>query len=245
MKAWLQTVLNNRADLPEEAEGYLLGRGMLEETIDRLGVGLWRPAEVPAPDPSFKDRYGEKGLGEWIRGWLVYPFLSPRGAVLGFEARRWWGDKKISDYRLPSAMWNPVFIGLTPETLQRIWDGGDVWIVEGLFDMTALERIVPAKDVVLATLRAKVSDTHVEFLRRFMRSTATVHVAYDNDETGQKQIHGWTDEKTGKHRWGALERLQWVNVSCRAIPYRGGKDPGEIWEKTGTEGLRQAFAHVL
>ena len=147
------------------------------------------------------------------------------------------------DYWLPEAYWNPFFLGLTEESMERLRGGANVWICEGLFDLGPLERIVDG--VVLATVRAKLSDRHIEFLRRWMRPGARVFMAYDMDETGKKQVHGWVDEATGKRRWGALERLERVAISAQAVSYRGGKDPGEIWERTGTPGLRAAFAHVL
>jgi DNA primase len=240
MRAWLQSALSAGKEIPEAAEEYIRGRGMMEETQNRLNLAIWRTPEEPAPNPGFRKRYG--AAGKWLRGMLVCPFYSPRGEVVGFEARAWDGPKKISDFRLPAGAWNPVFLGLTADVMDRIWSGCSVWVVEGLFDLTALERVVPSTDAVLATIRAKLSDGHVEFFRRFCRGM--VNIVYDNDETGRKQTTGWVDE-TGRKRWGALDVLRRVGVECRDIRYIGGKDPGEIWEQTGTEGLRRSFAHVL
>jgi len=244
MRAWLTKAIEAGLDLSGDAEGYLRGRGLTGSVIRELGLSQWVPPESAAPDATFEERYG-KG-GRVLAGRIVIPFLSPRGKLLGVEVRSWeWGhDKRITDYRLRECAWNPVFIGLTPAAMQRIWDGGDVWVVEGLFDRV-LTRIVPDKDVVLATVRAKLSDAHVEFFRRHLRKGAKVNMVYDNDETGRKQTDGWDDEKTGKRRWGALERLDRVSVPCRDVPYRGGKDPGVIWDNGGEEALRRAFAHVI
>jgi hypothetical protein len=216
---------------------------MREQTIHRLGMALWTTPAAPPPDEEFIERYSG---GKYLNGRLACPALSPRGDLLGFEARSWrTGEgKKITDYRLPEAKWNPFFLGLTPDMMGRVWDGADVWVVEGLFDLAPMERVAPAGDVVLATVRAKLGDAHIEFFRRYVRR-GTVHVVYDNDETGQKQTNGWTDDVTGKERWGALKRLEQVGVSCRAIPYAGGKDPGEIWDRGGEAALRVAFAHIL
>jgi len=244
MKEWIRSALDY--DLSEDAEGYLLGRGMSEKTIRRLRVALWSPPDSPAPDPVFAERYGREGRGEYLEGRLVCLAYSPRGEIIGFEARSWeWGsEKRISDYRLPEANWNPFFLGLTQDAMQRLWDGGNTWIVEGLFDLTPVERVVPSGDVVLATVRAKLSDRHIEFLRRYVRR-GTIYMAYDRDETGRKQTHGWVDDKTHKKRWGALERLERVGLKALDVAYRGGKDPGEIWDSGGEAAVRQAFAHVL
>jgi DNA primase len=242
VRAWLEGVLESGRHLTEEAEGYLLGRAMRRETIHRLGMSLWTTPASESPDDDFNERYKVRRGRSYLDDRLVCPVLSPRGDLIGFEARTWQGDKYITDYRLPEADWNPFFIGLVPETMEKIWNGGDVWIVEGLFDLTALERVVPKGDVVLATVRAKLSWAHVDFLKRFVRGT--VHIAYDNDETGKKQTFGWVDD-TGKKRWGALDSLTRVGVDCRHVPYRGGKDPGEIWDKGGEAALRRAFSHIM
>lgn len=243
MQNWLSEVLVEGRHLTEDAEGYLLGRGMSSETIRRLGMTLWTLHDDQAPDDEFRRKYGPKG--EFLKGRLVCPCYSPRGEIIGFEARTWRMEdgKKITDFRLPQAAWNPFFLGLSPGTMHRIWSGCDVWIVEGLFDMAPMERIIPSSDVSLATVRAKLSWAHAEFLRRYVRR-GRVNLVYDRDETGRKQTDGWTDEH-GKRRWGALEVLQRVGVECRDIPYRGGKDPGEIWDQGGEPALREAFAHVL
>ena len=243
MRAWLEGALESGRNLPEDAFGYLLGRGMRESTIDRLGMTLWRTPEEPCPDAEFNDRY--KG-GSYLDGRIACPALSPRGSLIGFEGRTWQtGDqKRITDFRLPESKWNPFFLGLTPDIMERIWEGADVWIVEGLFDLAAMERVVPRKDVVLATVRAKLGDTHVEFLRRYVRH-GCVYIVYDNDETGRKQTHGWVDDRTGKRRWGALDQLNRVGVTCQHVPYQGGKDPGVIWDRGGQAGLEAAFSHII
>jgi DNA primase len=246
VRAWLEGTLGSGKHLPEEALVYLLGRGMREATIHSLGITLWRTPAEPCPDAEFLERYQRDDGSLFLEGRLTCPALSPRGDLLGFEGRTWrTGDqKRITDYRLPESKWNPFFLGLTSEVMGRIWNGADVYLVEGLFDLAALERVVPANAVVLATVRAKVSDTHVEFLRRYVRR-GRVYVVYDNDETGRRQTHGWVDEKTGKDRWGALQRLERVGVSCQHVPYRGGKDPGVIWDQGGQSALEAAFSHII
>lgn len=232
--------------LPLEVEEYALGRGVKESRIRDLGLVMWDHTRVPAdaPDhPYFYER--KKGVGprgQRLTGTLCTPLRCPRGRLLGFESRAWTGEKHVSQFLLAEADWNPVLIGLTPSVMARLWDGGDVFLGEGLFDATAMEHVVPAKDVTLATLRARVSPRHAQFFRRFCRGF--VNVVYDNDPVGRKQTFGWVDEE-GKRHWGALEILDRVGVKARDLPYRGGKDPGAIWERTGTQGLKRAFAGAL
>jgi len=220
--------------LTEAHEGYFLGRGAQDESIARFGIKSWQPLVDACPDQEFTRRYGPGG--DHLAGWAVWPLFSPRGQVVGFEGRPL-PEKRVIRHLLPEALWQPLWLGLVPETMQRIWDGCDVWVVEGFFDLFALEWAVPKEDVVLASLRAKLTDKHIEFLRRFCKGW--VKMVYDNDEAGQHGVHGFID-KRGKKRWGALQYLSRVEVKATTIRYRG-KDPGEIWEQGGAAGVRAAF----
>lgn len=231
---WLSAHLPNLS-LTEAHEGYFLGRGAKDTSIVSFGIKTWQALPEAAPDQDFVNRYGEKG--EQLGDWAIWPLFSPRGKVLGFEGRRL-PEKIVTRYLLPAAGWNPLWLGLTPETMERIWDGCDVWVVEGLFDLFAMEWAIPQGDVGLASLRAKLTDKHIEFLRRFCRGW--VRMVYDNDEAGRHGVHGFIDDR-GKKRWGAIQRLDRVDVKAVDIPYRG-KDPGWIWDQGGVAGVRAAFS---
>ena len=146
-------------------------------------------------------------------------------------------EKKISEFRTPEAEWNPVLVN-TPLAVQRMWDGGSVWVTEGVFDLLPIELIAPPEDVVLATLRAGLSRRHVEFLSRFCRNR--IYMVYDNDETGRKATLGWKDLTTGKYRPGALDLLKSAGLNVIDFRYRG-KDPGEVWSSGGIPNLRRVF----
>lgn len=229
---WLEEALSN-CTLTEEVEGYLLGRGAKESTIEDEGIVTWKALTTRAPDENFRKWYGS--YGERIVGYLVCPVRSPKGALLGFEARSI-REKRITDFRLPEAKWNPFWLGLQAG-MQKIWDGGDVWIVEGLFDKCALEWAVPETDAVLASVRAHLTREHIEFLRRYCKGM--VHMVYDNDKTGRDATYGYMDD-TGKRIPGSLDRLARVGLRCRDVPY-SGKDPGAVWDRGGAAAVRAAF----
>jgi len=229
--------------LSEDAEGYLLGRGMREDRIAEIGVAQWNPLKVvqDAPDREFYRLLGHRGA--YVAGTLAFPLRSPQGEIIGIEYRAWFGEKRMRQYLLPEADWNPLFAGMTSSVMQRIWDGGDVWLTEGIFDAVAMEHIVPTKDAVLATLRARVSKAHADFLSRFC--SGKVHMVYDQDETGRNMTFGYVDPTTKKRVWGALDALRRVKVVCRDVPYAGGKDPGEIWDAGGIPALKLAFSRSI
>lgn len=230
---WLTEHLRSLT-LSEEAEGYLLGRAATPEAIERLGFVEWRPSKYESPSSQFRKRYEPRG--EYLTGTLVYPILSPSGALIGMESRSM-TEKKISEFRTPEAEWQPVF-GNAPYTARKLWEGGSAWVTEGVFDALALELIVPEGDAVFQTLRAGLSRRHVDFLSRFCRNR--VYMVYDNDETGRKATLGWKDATTGKDRPGALTLLRKAGVRAIDFRYRG-KDPGEVWSSGGIRNLRRVF----
>lgn len=234
---WLSEALG-RMRLTPAVEGYLYGRGAQPQTVAELGCVTWRAEEQLSDDLLWRKQFGPGGQGEYIEGWLVMPLYGPRGQHLGFESRRT-DVKRFHRWVMPEAAWNPVFTGLTPSAMQRVWAGGDVWLVEGTFDMFALQWALDPKDVVLGTVTATLNRRQLEFLRRFCKGW--VHVAYDRDESGQHGTHGWRDAE-GKFRWGALQKLEHAGIRCREVVYAGGKDPGEIWDHSGAEGIRAAFS---
>jgi len=237
MRSWLNDrLLSARSRLTEEAEGYILGRGLSETLLESIGIGIWK-TDLTAPDPSFQ-KLG-KG-GEMVDGWLSIPIRTPTGRLLGAEFRKWDGEKKVRKFFLEESKWNPVLYGNWPLDLHKIWEGGDVWVVEGIFDM-CISKIVPSKDSVLSTGGAALSAENLEFISRFLSRNAYFNLVYDNDETGRRQATGFLDDKTGRKVAGVPERLKRVGINCRVIKYSGGKDPGEIWNRGGVSALRQAF----
>jgi hypothetical protein len=237
---WLrEAVLRAHENLSEEMFGYALGRGLPSPLLREMLVGEWVPLDEEAPDDDFKEKNGARG--EWRKGWLTIPYWTPAGSLAGMEFRTWGeGGKQVRDFRTPTSKWAPCYIGLTPTTLKKIWEGGDVWIVEGVFDLS-ITHAIPKRDVALACGTARLSRSQADFLARFLSPSATVHVAYDMDKTGRAQTEGYRDESNGKWIPGVPERLRRMGLKARAVSYRGGKDPGEIWEAGGKPLLSKMF----
>lgn len=244
MREWLSEAISSMS-LSEEADGYLHARGMTSASVTDIGIVEWDHSKIRVlcSDPKFSSlKKGFGPRGENIDGRLIIPIWNPVGKLIGFESRSYKGEKKISQYLLPDASWNPVFIGLTKSAVEKIWSGCSVWIVEGLFDLAALQHGVPQGDVVLSTLRAHLSRNHVLFLKR--SCITTVYIVYDNDVTGRKMTYGYVDPVTKKRNIGAVESLNRVGVDARAFTYTGGKDPGELWDHGGATYIKKMFGDV-
>lgn len=187
----------------------------------------FEPPEEPCPDSSQARKFGSHW--EWFEGKLMMPVYTPRGELLGFDARSV-ERKDPLRWVLKSAAWNPAWIGM-PLAMDRIWEGRPVWIVEGYFDFFALEHAV-GKDAILGTGPARLNYRHVEFLRRW--KPPMVNLCFDQDEAGYK----------GRDK--ALEDLTRLRVTCRSIPYGNtGDDPGLIWTRGGASAVTEAFDRFI
>lgn len=233
--SWLDQALGE-CILTEGIEEYLLGRGAKPSTIEHTGFRTWRPTSFDIPDPIFARRYGSRGHG--LRGHLATPLYSPRGSIIGVEYREVL-TKNLNRYLLPAAYWNPVWIGPRDATA-KLWAGGGVWIVEGLFDVLPLEWVIRETDTVLGCITAKMSAKHVAYLKRM--NPKFINICFDNDPTGRKGILGYID-KDGRQVWGAAKALDRAGLGYRVYPYGRGryKDPGEIWDRGGVNAMREEF----
>lgn len=224
LQGWISESLSGLY-LTDDVEEYVLSRGAKEQTYRDLGVCTWTLPETPCPDREFSKSYGPRG--EKMEGFLVTPYYSPRGEIIGFEARSIY-EKIVCDVRcMPKCKWNPVWIN-TNRAFPILW-GSDiptVSVVEGVFDLFALEWVLPPEQPVLVSLRATLSPQQIDFLSRFCKF---VNIVYDEDPTGKR-----ASEK-------ALRALRKKGVSSKWVRYCGGKDPGVIWDKGGVQALRHSF----
>jgi len=206
----------------ERAEDYFLGRGANSSATRPMCLGEWAGEKVS--DPSFALRYGDHG--ERLLGWWCWPIRTPSNRIVGIEFRN--PDRKeivkhlIHDESDPHATWV-----CRPDSFEKLWNGGAVWLVEGIFDLFALEWAVPETDAVLACGRANLNKKQAESLRRL--APAFVHVAFDRDDAGQRGASF------------AAKTLTETKLRHGVVSYGGGKDPGEIWSKGGKQAVLAAF----
>jgi DNA primase len=211
--------------LSKDHQSYLSKRGVDGNTS--VDFFTWKTPDPPCPCPRFMANFGENGYR--LRGKLVTPIRSPRGAILGMEARSFSedGSKRVFQYRTNNAQWNPYFLG-AERAFKTLWQGGDLWIVEGIFDMVALEKVVAKSDAVISTLRAGMDMNSINMITRFITPHSSIYISYDNDETG-KSKSDWL-------------RNKFTSEGARVYQARyRGKDPNEVWKLGGERLLRRYF----
>jgi DNA primase len=221
LTSWLEAGFK---PLKKEHKKYLKKRGV--DSKSSASFYTWESPHVPCPCERFKANFGV--TGRRLQGQLITPIHSPRGSLLGMEARSLEnGVKKVLQYRTDQAQWNPYFLG-AQKAFETLWDGCDLWVVEGIFDMVALEKVVPKSDAVISTLRAGMDNNSINMISRFLTPRNSVYIAYDNDETGIK-----------KAQW-LKDRLTSLGGRVYLCKYRG-KDPNEVWASGGESLLRRYF----
>lgn len=211
---------------PTSHTEYLTKRGVDSETsINFYG---WNPPSTPAPCQSYRKMFGARG--DKLKDHLIIPVYSPQGIILGFEARTYSdeGGKKVLQYRTERASWNPYLLG-SPKAFKKLWDGGDLWVVEGMFDLVALEKVIAPCDGVVSSLRAGMDGRSLDMVSRFLSPGSCVYVAYDNDETGKSKAEILNKAFTKR----GARSLVWK--------YRG-KDPNEVWTQGGVPLLKRMFS---
>lgn len=205
-------------------DSYLASRGVDQKSS--VSFHSWVP-HSDIQDQRFKASFGYSG--ERIREHLIIPISSPRGQIIGFEARSidQDGAKKVLQYRTPASQWNPYLLG-AEKAFKALWEGNDLWIVEGVFDLIAVEKSIPACDAVCSTLRAGMDPLTLSMIKTYYRPTSTIYVCYDNDETGRKKAE-WLHK-------------QLTSLGIRSVNWKyRGKDPGEVWKAGGQAALNKMF----
>lgn len=219
---WIEQGL---APCSEQHQAYLKSRGVDQNTS--ISFYTWKCPSTPSPCQKFSLNFG--ATGGRIKDQLITPIYSPRGSLLGFEAREFGveGKKKVLQYRTNQAQWNPYFLN-SEKAFASLWGGCDLYIVEGIFDLVALEKVVPKSDAVISTLRAGMDNNSFNMISRFLSAYNTIYIAYDNDETGRNKS-SWLKSK-------------FESLGGRVyLPKYRGKDPNQVWEKGGVSMLRRMF----
>lgn len=208
--------------LPDEVRESLWGRGASDEQIDLFRVGYIN-GELPS-DIEYPNAFLEWSLdGSKLSDFYVFPLTDWLGDVKGVQFRPVPRDKKgYTDFFIDKTQ--AVLFGLGPAA-SSVWGTGKVCLVEGVFDLFPVQRVVPH---VIATLTAKVSDALV---RSLLRIAKQVHLLYDNDATGER----------GRDKfirfYGSLFDTRVVEYPRGVVMSNGSrvKDPGDLWEAWGDD----------
>ncbi len=224
---------------PESAgAAYLAGRGIDAATTLRFGIGFapdaWehlaarlRERGIPAAVAEQAGLLAERHSGghyDRLRGRVTFPIRDARGRVVGFGGRAvapGQEPKYLNTPESPVFRKREAFFGL-PDALEPIRRTERAVVVEGYFDLVALERAgVPG---ALASCGTSLTAEHARALRR---RTRRVVLLFDGDEAGQRAIER------------ALEVLLPEELRVHAAVLPSGMDPDDFLAREGAEALRE------
>src|SRR5690606_5361640 len=171
------------------------------------------------------------GLPESFYDWgkgkkdgFIFPLTSSLGDVRGVQFRYVDRERKgYTDYIENVGRYEFVTFGLS-QALPHIWETGEVWIVEGVFDLFPVQRVFPN---VFPSLTARVTETSVRFLRRLVKR---VYLLYDMDGPGRKACE-YFQRRYGKEFEVRTPKLPLVNT----VQGVRVKDVSDLWEAWGEE----------
>jgi DNA primase len=229
-----------RAGLAEPGNpgaAYLEGRGIDAATVERFGIGYapdrWdtvaealRARGVPAEtgEQAGLLKPGRSGNHyDHLRGRVTFPIRDVRGRIVGF------GGRAVGEGQEPKYLNTPespvfhkrrAFFGF-PAALEPMRREGRAVVVEGYFDLVALERA--GIGACVATCGTALTEEHARELRR---RTRTVVLLFDGDEAGQKAMER------------GLGVLLPADLRVHAAVLPAGVDPDDFLASEGAEALR-------
>ena len=229
----------------EQAQSYLRGRDLKDETIQefRLGFasysGLFENLQQREFPPDLIQRVGligrsdrDNGIYDYFRNRIMFPIENRKGQVIAFGARAM-GDaqpKYLNSPDGPSFSKKSVVYGWT-QARARINKGLPLMVVEGYMDVIAISASGVA--AALAPLGTALTEQQIQLVWKLHKEPI---LCFDGDKAGQKAAIR------------ALERCLPLiepgkNVRFAHMPE--GQDPDDLLKTEGPEGLQRVLSAAL
>lgn len=224
--AWMDDLAGHaHKSLDERVRDALAMRGVTDAQIDHYGVGyidgkLPDTYEIPVPFRAWCQG------GRKLQDSYVFPLTNTLGVVRGFQFRSVDRQaKRYSDYFEDERQPEAIFFGLA-QAMPHVWEHESIFLVEGPFDLFPIQSVFPG---IVATLTARVTEPLIRVMKRLVKD---VWMGYDNDPPGRQGCARFMKEH-GK------------DFNCHDVVYpktafydgRVSKDPCDLWEAWGQDGL--------
>lgn len=231
-----------RSPVAQEAQTYLQGRQLTQETIVRFRIG-WAPSSGRALTQKLEkagfslEEATEMGVlrerngqySDTLRGRVVFPIFDAQDRVLAFGGR-------VIDDSMPKYLNTPEspiyskrrqLYGLNLHR-QTISKQEQAIVVEGYLDVVMLDQ-VGVKNAV-ASLGTALTSEQADLLRRYTRN---VVLAYDADKAGQNAtVKG-------------IEVFEQSGLRVHVLPLKPGEDPDSLARKGGQAALASALEQAV
>ena len=224
----------------EAARGYMRGRKISEEVLERYEVG-YAPADrrwlfnflrkkqyspqFLAQTGLFSRQYPEVAL---FSDRVMFPIHARGGQVVGFGGRRLgeYGPKYINSPESPIFRKRDELYGLY-QGMKAIREQEEVYLCEGYMDVLALAEAGVANAV--APLGTSFTEGQARLVRRY---AGVVTLLFDADSAGLDAARR------------AAEILEKAGIEGRVCQLPADQDPGDILEKEGAEQLKKRLTYT-
>ena len=219
----------------KQAYGYLRGRGLLDETIRRFGLGYSSKFSNDLYQFLKGKGYSDEALKEsglvtmdekrgvydkfWNR--VMFPIMDANHRVIGFGGRVM-GDGKPKYLNSPETRIFDKSRNLYGLNLARSSRKPHIIICEGYMDVIALHQAGFSQAV--ASLGTALTSQQCLLLKRY---TSQVLITYDSDEAGTKAA------------LRAIPLLKEAGLTARVVNMKPYKDPDEFIRNLGAEAFQE------
>ncbi len=219
-----------------QAQKYLLGRGLDEETINRFGLGyagkggmdLYKTLKsLGHSDEALEGTglfNGEKsGMSDRFFNRVIFPIMDRSGRVIAFGGRLMGTASKAPKYL--NSPETPVFFkgsNIYGLNIAKRTSSDTYLLCEGYMDVIALHRA--GFDSAVASLGTALTPMQAKILRRF---TGRVALTYDSDAAGQAAT------------LRAIPILRGEGLDVRVVNLLPKKDPDEFIKEYGADAYRE------
>ena len=230
-----------RRESGKTAYGYLLGRGLSEETIRKFGLGY----SDKYSDDLYKylkskgysdDLLRESGLfnvderrGMYDKFWnrVIFPIMDVNNRVIGFGGRVM-GDGKPKYLNSPETKIFDKSRNLYGLNVARTTRKNYLILCEGYMDVIAMHQAGFTNAV--ASLGTALTSGHASLVKRY---TKEVLLLYDSDGAGVRAA------------LRAIPILREAGVTSRVVSLKPWKDPDEFIKNEGTEAFEERLNQAM
>ena len=230
-----------RRESGKTAHGYLLGRGLSEETIRKFGLGY----SDKYSDDLYKylkskgysdDLLRESGLfnvderrGMYDKFWnrVIFPIMDVNNRVIGFGGRVM-GDGKPKYLNSPETKIFDKSRNLYGLNVARTTRKNYLILCEGYMDVIAMHQVGFTNAV--ASLGTALTSGHASLVKRY---TKEVLLLYDSDGAGVRAA------------LRAIPILREAGVTSRVVSLKPWKDPDEFIKNEGAEAFEERLNQAM
>ena len=210
---------------------YLASRFVTQNDIKKYELGYSSLFIVPKDSGPDWERFNDYSFkGRKFENKIIFPLKNAMGEVVGIGGRAI-DEKVFKIFATDEAKFTGFFFGFY-EALPYIFKENKVYVVEGFFDLLALQKVLPN---TVATLNARLNDDQYKLLKYFCDN---IIVFFDSDTAGDKG----REKALARNQEGTAELMAKTNVKYLKLQsssgFQGYKDPASYLETFGLSAFK-------